>query len=116
MFEERRKIQENFRQEMLNTHNYLRQLHGVPPLILDDQLTANAQTHADYLAQQDIRPMHSNRKGRLGENLYSTTARDPIHRPDGKSTWKISSRRNNENLCQSSRWNHSNMVQGNNQL
>lgn len=84
MFEERRKIQENFRQEMLNTHNYLRQLHRVPPLILDEQLTENAQAHADYLAQQDIRLMPSNRRNRLGENLYSTTATDPIHRPDGK--------------------------------
>lgn len=89
MFEEQKRIRDNFRQEMLNTHNYLRQLHGVPPLMLDDQLNESAQTHAEDLAQEDSRPMPGHRKVRTGENVYSTTAINPIQRPDGNISISI---------------------------
>lgn len=83
MFEEQNRMRDNFRQEMWNTHNYLRHLHGVPPLILDDQLTETAQMRAESLAQDDGRPVQGNRKPRIGENVYSTTAMNPIQQLDG---------------------------------
>ena len=75
----------NFQKDMLNIHNRLRKLHCVPSLILDDKLNINAQAYAEELAQQDSKLIHSDRKGLLGENLYSTTSSNPIKHPNGKN-------------------------------
>jgi uncharacterized protein YkwD len=74
----------NFQHDMLNTHNMLRKQHCAPPLILDETISANAQAYVEYLANQDSRLVHSDRRGLLGENLYSTTASNPITNPNGK--------------------------------
>jgi uncharacterized protein YkwD len=78
------KIQQNFQYDMLNAHNILRKQHCVPPLILDDKISENAQAYAEYLAKQDNRLIHSDRKGLLGENLYTKTTSYSITNPDGK--------------------------------
>jgi uncharacterized protein YkwD len=76
--------QRKFQYDMLNTHNILRKRHCVPPLILDDKISKNAQAYAEYLAKQDSKIIHSNKKDLLGENLYSKTTSNPIKNPDGK--------------------------------
>ena len=76
-------IQRKFQNQILNNHNILRKRHCVSPLILDDKINENAQAYAEYLAKQDGRLVHSDRKGLLGENLYSTTTSNPIQNPDG---------------------------------
>jgi len=63
-----------FQNDSLETHNILRALHCVPPLILDDEINMRAQAYADYLATNDSRLIHSHgRHGLFGENLYSVT-------------------------------------------
>jgi len=76
--------QRNFQYDMLNAHNILRKQHCVPPLILDDKISENAQIYAEYLVKQDSKVIHSNKKNLLGENLYSTTNSNPIKNPHGK--------------------------------
>jgi hypothetical protein len=61
------KLQRNFQHAMLNAHNILCKKHCVPPLSLDDK-------YAEYLAKQESKLIHSDQKGLLGENLFSTTA------------------------------------------
>ncbi|XP_028394121.1 uncharacterized protein LOC114518343 [Dendronephthya gigantea] len=41
-------------QEQLNLHNHYRQLHGVPPLVLDPVLTKEAQNYADNLKTDNV--------------------------------------------------------------
>ena len=52
----------------LAKHNELRAKHGVPDLILDEEITSVAQSYANYLAANDLF-QHSLNK-RYGENLY----------------------------------------------
>ena len=66
---------ENLRQMELNEHNYLRSLHGVPPLILNKRLNDIAQNYAKILARKKVME-HSEEEDRaldgqyVGENLY----------------------------------------------
>ncbi|UJR18523.1 hypothetical protein I4U23_005429 [Adineta vaga] len=55
--------------EALKLHNILRARHGVPSLVLDDDINRKAQAYADYLAQSG-RFQHSSDRNGLGENLY----------------------------------------------
>ena len=59
----------------LDAHNYYRELHGVPPLEWDDQLTADAQVHCDKMAENG-QFAHADDLQTLGqgENLYTLTA------------------------------------------
>jgi uncharacterized protein YkwD len=77
-------IQKKFQYDMLNTHNILRKQHCASPLILDDRISEKAQAYAEYLANRDSSLVHSDRKGLLGENLYSATSSKPILIPDCK--------------------------------
>ena len=57
----------------LAKHNELRAKHGVPNLILDEQITSVAQSYANYLAANQLF-QHSTdaMSGKYGENLYYT--------------------------------------------
>lgn len=57
-------------QEALKLHNVLRARHGVPALVLDDNINRKAQAYADYLAKSG-RFQHSSDRNGLGENLYT---------------------------------------------
>ena len=66
------------REMELYEHNYLRNLHGVSPLVLNEELNEIAQNYANKLAKER-KFNHSNRKDRelkdkkgqwVGENLY----------------------------------------------
>ncbi|KRF99294.1 uncharacterized protein Dwil_GK27574 [Drosophila willistoni] len=59
-----------FNKYILNEHNRLRQLHGVPDLKLDDKLSKGCQAYAEELAVKD-KMDHSNeaKTGEFGENL-----------------------------------------------
>ena len=56
--------------EALKLHNTLRARHGVPALVLDDDINRKAQAYADYLAKSG-RFQHSSDRNGLGENLYT---------------------------------------------
>ena len=66
---------EKLRELELNEHNYLRSLHGVPPLTLNMKLNDIAQKYAKIIAQKKVME-HSKPKDReldgqyVGENLY----------------------------------------------
>ena len=66
---------EKLREIELNEHNYLRSLHGVPPLILNQRLNDIAQNYAKIIAQKKVME-HSKKEDReldgqyVGENLY----------------------------------------------
>jgi len=66
---------EKLRELELNEHNYLRSLHGVPPLTLNTKLNDIAQKYAKIIAQKKVME-HSKPKDReldgqyVGENLY----------------------------------------------
>ena len=66
---------EKLRELELNEHNYLRSLHGVPPLTLNTRLNDIAQKYAKIIAQKKVME-HSKPKDReldgqyVGENLY----------------------------------------------
>ena len=62
----------------LKEHNYLRSLHGCPPLIINDELNKIAQRYAEVLAKQK-KMYHSKKEDRymsdkpgqyVGENLH----------------------------------------------
>jgi uncharacterized protein YkwD len=68
--------QENFnltelRNNELNSHNAMRNLHGSSPLIMNETLNKIAQNYADFLAKKKILS-HSKPavNGSYGENLY----------------------------------------------
>ncbi|CAF4187103.1 unnamed protein product [Rotaria sp. Silwood2] len=60
--------QVSFQNEVLEAHNYYRDLHCAPPLQLDNKLSRSAQIFAEELASKN-QFYHSNTKG-VGENLY----------------------------------------------
>jgi len=64
-----------FQKEMLAAHNAYRKSHCVPALVLDDQLSRQAQDYADKLIATDTFA-HSHTSG-VGENLWaiSTTGK-----------------------------------------
>lgn len=73
-----------FQNQSLKTHNILRAHHCVPPLILDDNISAKAVAYAIHLASSDSPLIHSTDRGTLlGENLYSLTRTQPITYADG---------------------------------
>jgi uncharacterized protein YkwD len=55
--------------EALKSHNSFRARHGVPALVLDDEINRKAQDYAEYLAKNN-RFEHSKDRDGLGENLY----------------------------------------------
>ncbi|XP_015781270.1 Golgi-associated plant pathogenesis-related protein 1 [Tetranychus urticae] len=55
-------------QDCLSTHNYLRALHGTPPLEYDEGLERFALKRAQYMASTDI--FEHPKRLRYGENLY----------------------------------------------
>jgi len=55
--------------EALKLHNTLRARHGVPALVLDDDISRKAQAYAEDLAKTG-RWEHSKNRIGLGENLY----------------------------------------------
>jgi uncharacterized protein YkwD len=59
--------------EALKLHNTLRARHGVPALILDDDISRKAQVYADYLATSGQFKHSSDRNG-LGENLFTSSS------------------------------------------
>ena len=70
------------REMELYEHNYLLNLHCVPPLILNDELNEIAQNYANKLAKE-YKMEHSNQKDRelkdkkgqwVGENLYGISS------------------------------------------
>ncbi|EDW80519.2 uncharacterized protein Dwil_GK11578 [Drosophila willistoni] len=68
-----------FNKDILNEHNRLRQLHGVPDLKLDDELSKGCQAYAEELAVKD-KMVHSKgaNNGEFGENLAFRT-HDLLH-------------------------------------
>jgi uncharacterized protein YkwD len=58
--------------EALKLHNTLRARHGVPALILDDDISRKAQAYAEHLAKTGQWGHSKNRIG-LGENLYTSS-------------------------------------------
>ena len=72
----------DFQQQALDYHNTKRQLHCVPPLILNSTLNSIAQAYAGHLAATDTFA-HSGAPG-LGENLFALLDWKPITSMDGK--------------------------------
>ena len=62
--------QNTWQMEALNSHNSFRTRHGVSLLVLDDAISRQAQTYAEYLAKNN-RFKHSSDRHDLGENLYT---------------------------------------------
>ncbi|CAF3346426.1 unnamed protein product [Rotaria socialis] len=62
----------DFRQQALGQHNYFRELHCTPPMILNSTLNTIAQSYADYLAANNLF-QHSGTAG-LGENLWAMSS------------------------------------------
>ncbi|CAF3795999.1 unnamed protein product [Rotaria sp. Silwood1] len=56
--------------EALKLHNTYRARHGVPALVLDDDISRKAQAYADYLARSGLF-QHSSDRNNLGENLFA---------------------------------------------
>lgn len=66
---------QEFSGDLLRAHNAYRQLHGVKPLTLNKQATAEAQRWADQLAANDN--MSPNPERTYGENIYSCSGFEP---------------------------------------
>lgn len=70
-------------------HNYLRSLHGVPPLILNEDLNQMAQNYAKVLAKKRTMEHSKNRnlKGKegewVGENLHCQTSSGQVSYTSG---------------------------------
>ncbi|XP_051278363.1 Golgi-associated plant pathogenesis-related protein 1 isoform X1 [Dicentrarchus labrax] len=62
---------ESFQQEFLETHNAYRAKHNTPPLTLNSELSAAAQTWADHLLTANTLK-HSDTKD--GENVYAMSS------------------------------------------
>jgi glioma pathogenesis-related protein 2 len=73
----------NFQQGCLQQHNYRRQLHCVPSLVLNATLNAIAQNYANYLAANRLF-LHSGAAG-LGENLWMTSSSSVLTTIPGRS-------------------------------
>lgn len=71
-------ITEEQKEEILNQHNYYRQLQGAANLVWSDKLQSEAQQWANYIAKKDIMA-HS--KMEYGENIYMSTANVSAKRP-----------------------------------
>jgi len=93
-FEENSMDLNKFREMELYEHNYLRNLHGVPPLKLNEELNEIAQNYAYKLAKEK-RLEHSNRKDRelkdkkgqwVGENLYGIISTAHLDYVSGEMT------------------------------
>ena len=58
---------------VVEAHNYYRELHGVPKLVWDDQLAADAQVHCDKMAAsgnfEHATDLHSLSKGVLLQDI-----------------------------------------------
>ncbi|CAF2083199.1 unnamed protein product [Rotaria magnacalcarata] len=67
----------NWQQEALEAHNEFRARHGVPPMVLDEDISRKAQAYADYLAANNLFH-HSGDRGGLGENLYTKSSSQPL--------------------------------------
>jgi len=61
-----------FREAALQQHNVYRAKHGVPPLVLRNQLNDVAQKHAEQLARTN-QLVHSEQE-HYGENLYASSS------------------------------------------
>ncbi|CAF0763149.1 unnamed protein product [Rotaria sordida] len=66
-----------WRMQALNAHNAFRARHGVPPLVLKDEITHKAQAYAEYLAENNLFN-HSSNRDNLGENLYTMSSSEPL--------------------------------------
>ena len=70
---------EKLRELELKEHNYLRSLHGVPPLTINERLNDIAQKYAQVLAKKQ-KMEHSKKEDRaldgkyVGENLYTQSS------------------------------------------
>ncbi|CAF3219779.1 unnamed protein product [Rotaria socialis] len=65
-------ILDDFRQQALGQHNYFRERHCTPSMILNSTLNTIAQNYADYLAANNLF-QHSGAAG-LGENLWGMSS------------------------------------------
>jgi len=76
-----------FRATVLKQHNVYRAKHGVPPLVLSNQLNDVAQKHAAQLARTH-QLIHSGKKP-YGENLYAANSSNSMPpRPEAVvDTW-----------------------------
>ncbi|CAF1292407.1 unnamed protein product [Rotaria sp. Silwood1] len=63
--------------QALNSHNEFRARHGVPPLVLKDEITRKAQAYAQYLTENNLFE-HSTNRDNLGENLYTMSSSEPL--------------------------------------
>ncbi|CAF2532699.1 unnamed protein product [Rotaria sp. Silwood2] len=63
--------------QALNSHNAFRAHHGVPPLVLKDEITRKAQAYAEYMAENNLFE-HSSNRDNLGENLYTMSSSEPL--------------------------------------
>jgi metal-dependent amidase/aminoacylase/carboxypeptidase family protein len=61
---------EQFIDDALGAHNEYRVVHGVPPLVNDKTLNAQAQKHADKLARKSINDVAMSKT--LGESIYTS--------------------------------------------
>jgi hypothetical protein len=68
------KFRQDFERELIEEHNKLRELHNVPPLKKDPELTKHAQDYASKLAELGITRPSKRILGEktLGENLCHT--------------------------------------------
>ncbi|CAF4201446.1 unnamed protein product, partial [Rotaria magnacalcarata] len=62
----------NFQQQALDQHNYFRDLHCTPTMVLNSTLNTIAQNYADYLTTNNLF-QHSGTAG-LGENLWAMSS------------------------------------------
>lgn len=89
---------EQFRQEMLDTHNQYRARHCAQPLTLDDQLNDEAQQYAEYLLS--INRLEHDQSSKDGENLYGgSTYPIPMSVENRKSTIFLSSEPQLVHIC-----------------
>lgn len=65
----------SFEGEFLRVHNAYRSQHGAPPLSLNSELSAEAQSWAEHLLQKNTM-MHSDTSD--GENIYYSSSSIPI--------------------------------------
>lgn len=69
----------NFSIELLNEHNKLRGIYGnVNKLELDDELSAKAQEHVEYLASKQSK-LENSKDETVGENLYYLESEDAAY-------------------------------------
>lgn len=66
-----------FQKECLKAHNDYREKHGVPPLVLNQDMCKMSQTWADTLAKKKI--LEHSKNSDYGENIYCVTSNGEIN-------------------------------------